>query len=273
MKISNFNQNSMKTFLTQFFILLLFSCQLFAGERGLKTFTFVHMSDTQLGFGGYEHDLKSFEQAVKKINELNPDFVLICGDLVNSPSDTAYIAFKRIKEKFKMPCYCVPGNHDVDDTTSLVSYRKTIGKDYYSFRHKGCSFIVTNTQLWKKYTKGDSEKFDQWFAEEIRKYGKKSGPLFVAGHIPLFILDSEEPEEYYNIAPEKRKRILNLFVQNKVAAYLTGHTHKLICNGYLGIQMVCSETTSVNFDKRPLGFRLWTVSAESISHQFVPVEK
>jgi len=32
-------------------------------------FRFVQMCDTQLGMGGYEHDVKMFEQAVKQINE------------------------------------------------------------------------------------------------------------------------------------------------------------------------------------------------------------
>ena len=53
---------------------------------------------------------------------------------------------------FKMPCYTAPGNHDVGNIpndTSLKYYRKTIGKDYYKFKNKGYSFIVTNTQLWK----------------------------------------------------------------------------------------------------------------------------
>ena len=43
-----------------------------------KTFTFVQLCDTQLGFGGYEHDLSAFKQAAKQINAMKPDFVVIC---------------------------------------------------------------------------------------------------------------------------------------------------------------------------------------------------
>lgn len=258
-------------------ILVLLSFQLAAGERDLKSFSFVQMSDPQLGFAGYEHDVRSFEQAVKQVNELNPDFVVICGDLVNIPSDSAYADFKRIEEKFNIPCYCVSGNHDMeklpDDASLLVLYRKVMGKDYYSFGHKGCSFVVANTQLWKTDVKNESEKFDRWFTKKIRALGKRRGPLFVVGHIPLFISEPEEADDYYNIDSVKRKRILDLFTDNKVAAYLTGHTHKLVCNEYKGIQFVSCETTSVNFDKRPLGFRLWTVSSGLITHQFIPLEQ
>jgi len=262
--------------ITVFFILFLFACQVSGGGRDPKSFSFVQMTDTQLGFGGYAHDLQTFEQAVKQINELKPDFVIICGDLVHVPHDSSYADFIRIREKFSMPCYCVPGNHDMgklpDDKTSLVLYRKVIGKDYYSFRHKGYSFIITNTQLWKADVKNESARFDTWFMETLRKLAKKGHPLFVMGHIPLYVSDPEEKQEYFNFDPPKRKEVLDLFTENNVIAYLSGHTHKLVCNDYEGVQLVSCETTSNNFDKRPFGFRVWKVTSGSVSHCFIPLE-
>ena len=74
-----------------------------------KPFTFVQLCDTQLGFGGYEHDIDSFRQAVKQINALEPkpDFVVICGDLVNKRDDKSFTDFKTIKDKLTIPWYCV----------------------------------------------------------------------------------------------------------------------------------------------------------------------
>jgi predicted phosphodiesterase len=55
-----------------------------------------------------------------------------------------------------------------------------------------------------------------------------------------------------------------------VVAMLAGHTHKLVINDYKGIQMVNVETTSRNFDKRPLGFRRWTAGEKGkLSHEYV----
>ncbi len=271
------NYTYMKLFLTTLLILVLFSLQVSGGERGSRSFSFVQLSDTQLGFDGYQHDLQSFEQAVKQINQLKPDFVVICGDLVNIPNDSSYLAFDRTKKKFNMPCYCVPGNHDMgklpEDTSALLLYRKLIGKDYYRFKHKGASFIITNTQLWKTNVKNESEKFDKWFVETVKTLGSQRRPLFVIGHIPLYVSDPEEKTEYFNFDPEKRKEILDLFTKNYVVAYLSGHTHKLVCNEYKGIKLVSCETTSKNFDNRPLGFRLWTVSPSSISHYFIPLKQ
>ena len=56
-------------------------------------FSFVQMCDTQLGMGGYEHDVKTFGLAVDQINEMKPDFVVICGDLVNKANDQSWAGF------------------------------------------------------------------------------------------------------------------------------------------------------------------------------------
>lgn len=241
-----------------------------------EQFTFVQMCDTQLGMGGYEHDVKTFELAVKQINTLAPDFVLICGDLVSKANDSSFADFNRIKSGFKIPCHCAAGNHDVGNEPTLASldyYRKTIGKDYYVLEHKGYTFLVANTQLWKAPVTGESEKHDTWFKASLKSAKKKGRPVVVVTHYPLFVKNADEKENYYNIAPAKRKELLALFKANGVVAMLAGHTHKLVVNDYEGIQMVNGETTSRNFDKRPLGFRLWTAEEDGkLSHKFMKLD-
>lgn len=264
----------MKQLRKTFVILVLPILFLTFTECEFKPFSFVQLTDTQLGFGGYAHDKQSFEQAVKQINELNPDFVIICGDLVNVANDSSFTAFNEIKKKLKMPCYCVAGNHDVQNIpndTTLAYYRNVIGKDYYSFEHKGCSFIITNTQLWKANVKNESADHDRWFRETLINAGSKNKTVFVAGHSPLFVTEPNEKSEYFNIPLEKRQELFNLLNENHVVAYLSGHSHKTIINKYGNIQLVCSETTSRAFDSNPLGFRLWEISPDSIKHKFVPL--
>jgi hypothetical protein len=44
-------------------------------------------------------------------------------------------------------------------------------------------------------------------------------------------------------------------------------------NEYEGIQLVNGETTSKNFDQRPMGFRWWDVSSDAtLKHRFVELE-
>jgi hypothetical protein len=84
-------------------ILIAVSC-----NKTPESFSFVQICDPQLGMGGYDHDTATLEQAVRQINEMDIDFAIFCGDLVN---------------------------HDigmVPNDTTLAFYRSTMGEDYYT---------------------------------------------------------------------------------------------------------------------------------------------
>jgi len=71
----------------------------------------------------------------------------------------------------------------------------------------------------------------------------------------------------------KRKELLSIFRRNNVVAMLGGHTHGLHLNEKDGIKLVNGETTSDNWDGRPVGFRLWHVDREKqFRHEFVPLD-
>ncbi len=243
-----------------------------------EKFSFVQMCDTQLGMGGYEHDVATFKAAVKQINAMasKPDFVLVCGDLVNNADATSFADFKAVRAGFTLPCYCAAGNHDVGNeptVESLKHYRETIGEDYYAVEHKGYTFVVANTQLWKAPVAGESEKHDAWFKKTLEAAKAKGRPVVVVVHYPLFVKEPDEPEAYFNLPLEKRREILALCETNGVVAFLAGHTHRSVINSHKGIQMVAGETTSKNFDERPMGFRLWQAGAATgLSHEFVALE-
>ena len=73
-----------------------------------------------------------------------------------------------------------------------------------------------------------------------------------------------------NLPSAKRMELLDLYEQYGVVAVLGGHAHRVIVNDYKGIQLVNGETTSRNFDKRPMGFRLWHIGDfRPFSHEFI----
>ncbi len=192
----------------------------------------VQICDTQLGFGaaGYEADVASFRQAVRQINEIKPDLVVICGDLVDSPTADAFADFKDVLSEFKVPCYCAPGNHDVGgplDQKKLAQYRQTIGKDYFTFQHNGYTFIVVNTQLWKSPIEPEASTHDSWFLQALKGAADRSSPIVVIGHHPLFINDADEKEAYFNIPTPRRKELLELFATWRCSHVNRAHTPAL----------------------------------------------
>ncbi len=154
-----------------------------------EAFTFVQLSDPQLGWrAGYENDVNSLKQAVTHINALKPDLVVICGDMVNNFNDNSVADFKEIISGLTVPCYWVPGNHDVGESGSvsrLIRYRQALGEDYFSFEHKGYTFVIANTSLWKLYIQGESEKHDAWFKQTLAAARDKNSPVFVVQHHPF----------------------------------------------------------------------------------------
>ena len=245
------------------------------GDSGQNPFTFVQLCDPQLGMGGYEHDKGTLRQAVLQINQLQPDFVVLCGDLVQDANPTSFADFKTIKAALNVPCYLVPGNHDVGNTPtpeSLQRYREVIGQDYYSVGHRGSVFVFVNSQLWKAPVEGETEKHDTWLKHTLEMAAEKRSRIFIVGHYPMFLENPDEDEEYMNLPLGKRTELLSLFRRSGVVAVLGGHVHRLLVNDYQGVQLVNGETTSKNFDKRPLGFRVWHITdARPFRHEFVPL--
>jgi serine/threonine-protein phosphatase CPPED1 len=262
------------------FLLLAFSFTLAASQRDTakEAFTFVQVADPQLGKGGYEHDVALFRKVVERINALKPDFVVICGDFVEDFDRQSVADFKKIRSEIAVPSYLTPGNHELyyqPTAASLGRYRENFGKDYFSFKHKGYTFVIADSQLWKSPLAGETEKMDAWFKETLKKAKDENSPIFMVQHIPLYLKQPDEPEEpNYNLPPEKRKELLTLMLDFGVVAVLGGHTQETVINNYKGIQFVNTGSATKNDNNSPPGFRIWRVnSPKSIKHEVVTLKE
>jgi len=233
-------------------------------------FSFAQVCDTQFGMNGFADDQARFERAVELINSSGVDFVVICGDLVNQPDDTSYQAFLKVQEKLKVPCYCVPGNHD-----NLQKMKDLLKCEVpYEVVHKGYAFLFLDSQLWwKKALPGASARQDSWLAEKLAKNSESATPVFIVQHVPIYKVKVDEADDTSNLPLGKRLELLKMFKEKGVVAVLSGHTHYLRMNDFAGIQLVCGESTSRNVDSRPFGFRIWRVKKTGpCAVDFVPLD-
>ena len=129
-------------------LLLLISGALFAQNKiPDEPWFFIQITDPQFGMfennAAFKKETILYENAVDKVNNLKPDFVVITGDFVHNSGSPEQIAeFKRITALIdpKIPVFYTPGNHDVGqipDEESLQNYRKNYGGDRFSFMTQG----------------------------------------------------------------------------------------------------------------------------------------
>ena len=246
-----------------------------------QPYFFIQMSDPQFGMytdnRGFEQETNNFEFAVATANRLKPAFVVITGDLVNKAGDAAQIAeYKRISAKLDpaIPLYSVPGNHDVGNEPtpeSLASYREKFGRDYYSFRSHDLAGFVLNGSLLKAPEKVQEEaaKQEQWLRTELAKAKSDQIPhLVVFIHQSLFLERADEPDQYFNIPMETRRRILSLLREYGVEHVYAGHYHRNAFGQVGSLKMVTTGPVGKAQGIEGSGFRIVTMKEGVVDSRY-----
>jgi 3',5'-cyclic AMP phosphodiesterase CpdA len=243
---------------------------------------FIQITDPQFGMFeknlGFEKETLLFEKGVIKINQLQPDFLVVTGDFVHDQNSEAQInEFKRLVSviKSEIPVYLIPGNHDVGmipDEQSLKEYRKNYGADRFSFIHKGSSFVGFNTSLIKGKLESAEEKQYKWIKKQIEK-GKSNEHIILFCHYPFFIKNVDEPTAYANIDLEYRKKYLDLFEANNVDVVFSGHHHNNNLKTYGSMQLVTTSALGKPLGEAPSGMRIIKIYNNKVEHNYYGLEE
>jgi len=251
----------------------------FAGP--LTAQTFILMSDPQFGMytkdQSFVHETANFEFAIATANRLQPAFVVVTGDLVNASGSTAQVAeYKRIAAKLSpgIQLFSMPGNHDVENEPTketLARYRERFGPDYYTFRNGDIAGFVLDTSLiWRpKNIPGEDEAMEKWLRAELEK-ARRDGVkhLIVYQHIPFFLTDPDEPDQYFNIPTATRKRYLKLLHEFGVHYVFAGHLHHN-SEGHDGdLQMISSGPVGMPLEHAKSGMRIAIATPTGVSHKY-----
>ena len=242
-----------------------------------------HLTDPQFGFGNasggveerYASDLTRFERAVEAVNALKPDAAVITGDMTHLDKDLAR-DWSRLLKRFAVPVIVAPGNHDMGNVVDAEKRERWIsvfGYDYGAFDVKGWRIIAGNTQFWGQ-TKKMREKmeYEAWLKKELEKAKSYGGRVILAGHYPPFRTTPDERGAFDNYPKAGRAARLGAYLKAGANFYLAGHTHRFALHGWKGLTILNAETTSRQFDGRPVGFRLLDVAGENdYSYNFIRV--
>ncbi|OQB21124.1 MAG: cyclic 3',5'-adenosine monophosphate phosphodiesterase [candidate division BRC1 bacterium ADurb.Bin183] len=206
-----------------------------------KEFSFAWLSDTHIvtidkgaEFGDRTDRL---EKVMEKINGRNEiDFIVVSGDLIENVANVEQFEVFDKTMRTNKPVYFIPGNHDIGNTSDMKNIKLWLNrgygkgnpaKEYYGFTHKGAAFFVLNTFAYQskeeevlKRSEEQLQEMDKFFADNSFAKCK-----IVCGHAPLFILTSDEPDEYFNIKKEYREKIIEIMKKHNARYYLCGHRH------------------------------------------------
>lgn len=197
----------------------------------------VQISDTHLGDHHAPHAAENLKQAVKMINDLHPDAVILSGDIGENPQ--AWDEARSILKKLKAPLYYAPGNHDVH-SKDVERYRSVFGKDYYEFQVKFVHFVVIDSELLGNYdvygakspvalppeTEDESERMLSWL-NGLSPPSRDSRQVVIGvQHIPVFH-DGKfpDPKPYWVISEPYRSKEMKALRLLGIKDMLVGHWH------------------------------------------------
>jgi 3',5'-cyclic AMP phosphodiesterase CpdA len=241
---------------------------------------FIQASDPQFGMYTADKDFRqetaNWEFAVANFNRLHPAFVVVTGDLTNKAGDAAQIAeYKRINARLdkSIHLYSVAGNHDVGNEptpATLAAYRAVHGADYYSFREGSVYGIVLDSSLFKAPEKVADEAANQerWLAAELSKAKATGATIVIFQHIPWFLETAGEPDQYFNIPIETRRRVLELLHRFGVRYVFAGHYHRNALGRDGDLEMITTGPAGMPIGPDPSGIRIAEVNGGAITHKY-----
>jgi 3',5'-cyclic AMP phosphodiesterase CpdA len=239
---------------------------------------FAVLADPQMGMyakdRNFAQETANLEFVIANLNRLQPRFVVVCGDLVNRSADPAEIAeYKRILGELNpsIPVYNVAGNHDVGNVptaASLAAYRSAFGPDYYTFSAGGIFGIVLDSNLIRspQGDPGGAAQQEEWLKKTLAT--SKAAPnqqLVVFQHIPYFIHNPDEAEDYFNIPQPARRKYLDLLEKAGVGYVFAGHFHRNAIGNDGALTEVVTGAVGMPLGQSLSGFRIVVVDGQKLN--------
>lgn len=179
--------------------------------------------------GGWPEDIKYLRRAVYEINQLDPDFVIHIGDMVEGYTRNVDLwmqecrEFKEVMNHLRASWYPAAGNHDVisgtrdpNDRTFERLYQKHFGPLYYSFDYQNSHFICLYTDEALQSRVTFSEVQLQWLESDLKSSPKTN--IFVYMHKPVW-------DEYYQEKSGWWEKVHEVLKKYPVRAVIAGHYH------------------------------------------------
>lgn len=233
-------------------IILLVFLNAFLLQAQIKSFRFIHISDTHIGSpnGSAEEDLR---RTVRDINQMNDiAFVIITGDITELGTDRELEVAKRILDSLKVKYYIIPGNHDSGWSESGgVSFTRIFGYDKFQFDYNGIRFIGCASGPYVRMSDGHIPRDAIVWLDSLLAKTPKNQPLIFCNHYPL----DNGLDNWYEVTERLKK-------QNTILA-ICGHGHSNRVMDFEGIPGVMGRS-NLRAKAKTGGYNLVDVRSDSV---------
>lgn len=158
-----------------------------------RTFQFAVITDRT---GGHRPGV--FATAVKKLNLLQPEFVVSVGDLIEGYSEDRgqwaleWSEFQGKVQQLQMPFFYVAGNHDISNPAMGENWKRKFGRSFYEFRYNDVLFLALNSEdPPKEEPFRFSPEQQQWVVEVLGR-NQDARWTFVLMHKPAWTYPNDD---------------------------------------------------------------------------------
>lgn len=180
-----------------------------------------HISDLHLSLSDFNES--SFLKAVDEINLLNPDMILLTGDLTEHGYYNEYIEATKYLAMFEAPLFAIPGNHD-SRNIGYETFEEIIGERSWKLTKEDSNLVVIGLDSSSPdINTGNIGRPQQlWMENELNQCLVNSNFSIVAMHHHAIPIPKTGRER--NILSDAGD-ILQSLVDHDVNLVLCGHKH------------------------------------------------
>ena len=210
-----------------------------------QAFGFVQISDSHIGFTRPENAdvLGTLRTAIAAINAMpqQPAFVVHTGDVTHLGKPAQFDAAKQVLSTLKAPLIVLPGEHDVIGSPQAffdAFARRDAPNGWFSFDAGGIHFLgLVNVFNFEIDGKLGNDQLT--FVENDLAAQKKSTPIVVFGHVPLYALYPP-----WGWTTQDGARVLGALRRFDAVTVLNGHIHQVISHTEGNIRFATAAATA-----------------------------
>ncbi len=165
-----------------------------------------------------------FMEGIRKLNLLQPEFVMSVGDLIEGYTEdravlnTEWDEFEGFISHLEMPFFYVPGNHDLTNEVMGEIWAERFGKTHYHFVYKNVLFLCLDSEdLYRSAGRGSISDPQFEYAKQVLEQYPDVSHTLIFMHQPLWT--QRDPKRWPDLEKELAQRPHTVFV---------GHNHNYV---------------------------------------------